>query len=364
VLRVLKEHGAKVLFATHKEWGHESIQPMLDSVGLDWKPMAAARPLRRAMGIRDLVLVARDLIVGWWELIQMIRHFRPTHIHVPNEYQSVYNIPVLAASGVPIVYRLGDAPVETPWFLRELWSRLVVPNVSRFVCVSEYIRGRLLDTGAAPEKVDVIYSYPPARLADRTLVGVPPFEGRTGLYIGQIAEHKGVDLLVESAIEICRARDDVRFLIAGDYTWQNSFAEALIERVESLGLSDRIQFLGFVEDVPGLLAATDIHMCPSVWEEPLSNTVVEAKRSGVPSIVFSSGGLPELIEHEVDGWICDAKTAESLKYALDRMLALPDSALHTMAEEAQASMERLGITKAAFTDAWVEVYQQAAKAGH
>lgn len=357
-LKVLWEQGADVLFATNKEWGHESIQPMLDKIGMAWAPMTVAHPLRRAMTATDVLRVVRDVVVGWWELFRIIRRYRPTHLHVPNEYQSLYNLPVLLLARVPIVYRLGDAPVQTPVFLKELWRHLVMPRVSRFVCVSEYICGLLLDADAPPDKITVIYNYPPERPHDLSaaLIASEPFKGRTVLYVGQLSEDKGVDLLVEAAIALCRERDDVRFLLAGDYTWQNPFAEALMQRVEALGLSERIRFLGYVGDVPGLLRAADLHVCPSVWEEPLSNVVPEAKQAGVPSVVFASGGLPELIAHGEDGWICEAKTAASLQAGIARFLAMPEAELQAVGAAARGSMARLGITAEAFADQWMEVY--------
>jgi glycosyltransferase involved in cell wall biosynthesis len=311
------------------------------------------------MGIRNLALVARDLVVGWWELIQIIRQFRPTHIHVPNEYQSVYNIPVLAASGVPIVYRLGDAPVETPRFLRELWSRLVVPSVSCFVCISEFIKREAIKAGASEEKIRVIYNFPPERpsLPPGERIRVESFAGRTVLYMGQLSEEKGVDLLIEAAVDLCQIRDDVRFLIAGDYTWQNPFAETLIEQVRVLGLSDRIAFMGYVKDIPGLLAVADIHVCPSVWEEPLSNVVPEAKQAGVPSVIFPSGGLPELVAHEQDGYVCREKSAGALREGIEYFLDSDEERLDEAGLAARVSLEQLGITRQVFTEAWREVYE-------
>lgn len=360
VFNALKKRGADALFVTNKGYGHEMIQPELDRLGHRWTTASFPRRFSRGMSLRTWATRLHDTFEGMVEVWKAGRAFKPTHVHAGHMVYFLIMLPAIKLLGVPVVYRLGDAPARHRPLFRFLWRRILIPNVDQFVCVSEYIRKLLIEAGASPEQVRVIYSYPSKRPVDRKPVAVLPFEGRTVLYMGQLTEDKGVDLLVESAIEICRARDDVRFLLAGDYSWQNPFAEALIERVEALGLSDRIQFLGFVEDVPGLLAAADVHVCPSVWEEPLSNTVVEAKRAGVPSVVFPSGGLPELIRTGVDGWICDAKTAASLKHALERMLMLSAVDLSAMGEAAQRSMERLGITERVFAEAWVRVYQQAA----
>lgn len=361
-LKVLAEQGAEVLFVTNKEWGHEAIQPMLDDLGLKWTTMTVARPLRRAMTPSDVLGVARDVVVGWKELYRVVRRFQPTHIHIPNEYQSLYNLPVLLLARRPIVYRLGDAPIQTPPILKNLWSRLFVPRVDAWVCISQYVRERLIEAGAAPQKIRVIYNYPPERPAVSTesCLHVEPFSGRTVVYLGQLTEEKGVGLLVEAAIDLCHAGDDVRFLIAGDYTWQNPYAEALIEQVQALGLSHRIRFMGYVKDVPSLLAAADIHVCPSVWEEPLSNVVPEAKQAGVPSVIFPSGGLPELVTHGVDGYVCRTKTAEALREGLDYFVDMDEEHLNAVGAAASNSLEQLGITAESFKNAWLGVYTDAA----
>jgi glycosyltransferase involved in cell wall biosynthesis len=358
VFNALKQRGVDALFVTNKGYGHEMIQPELDRLGHRWTVASFPPRFSRGMSVGAWKQRLQSTFEGMVEVWRAGRDFRPTHVHVGHMAYFLTMLPAIKLLGVPVVYRIGDAPAQHRPLFEFLWRRVIIPNVDQFVCVSEYIRGLLIDAGAAPEQVRVIYSAPSKRPENREPIAVPPFDGRTFVYMGQLTHDKGVDLLVENALDLCRARPDVRFLLAGDYTYQNPFAEALIERVESEGLADRIQFLGYVEDVPGLLAAADVHICPSVWEEPLSNTVVEAKRSGVPSIVLPSGGLPELIEDGVDGWICDGKSAERLKRALVRSMLLSEADLTTMGEAALASMEKLGINEQAYADAWVSVYQQ------
>ena len=356
VFNALKARGVDALFVTHKEYGHEVIQPELDRLGHRWDVASFPRLFSRGMGFRTWIEHLRTAGQGVADFWRIGQEYEPTHVHVGHEMHFLVMLPAIKFLGVPVVYRLGDAPQQHRSLFRFLWRRVIAPNVDQFVCVSEYIRGLLLDAGAPPEKVRVIYSFPSQRPTDLTPAPVEPFDGRTVLYMGQLSEEKGVDLLVEAAIALCRERADVRFLLAGDYTWQNPFAEGLMRHVEALGLSDRIRFLGYVEDVPGLLAAADLHVCPSVWEEPLSNTVVEAKRAAVPSVVFASGGLPELVVHGEDGWICEAKTAESLRAGIERFLAMPEAELKTAGEAARDSMARLGITEEAFADRWAAVY--------
>lgn len=265
------------------------------------------------MTAADLVRASREVVVGWWGRARMIRRFRPIHIHVLNEYQSLYKLPVLLSSRNTLVYRLGDAPARPLWFSNVLWSWLVAPSMDRFVCISEFVRREAVAARVAPEK----YSYPRERSAPEVPSSAAPSDGTTVAYVGQLSEEKDVGLLVEAALALDQARDDVPFSLAGDYPWQNPFAERLIRQFEEVGCLDRITLLGYVEDIPGLLECADPHVCPSVWEEPLSNVVRGAE---VPSSASPSGRLPELIEHGVDGFVCRAKATEARRKGIESSL--------------------------------------------
>ena len=106
--------------------------------------------------------------------------------------------------------------------------------------------------------------------------------------------------------------------------------------------------------MPSLLGNCELLVAPSIWEEPLGLVVMEAKQAGIPSIVFPSGGLPEMIEHGVDGYICADKTADALEEALRSYLDNPAlSSLHGNA--ARNSLEKLGVEE--FGRRWLSVYE-------
>jgi glycosyltransferase involved in cell wall biosynthesis len=117
-----------------------------------------------------------------------------------------------------------------------------------------------------------------------------------------------------------------------------------------------VHFLGFIENVPDLMRQCHVHVCPSVWEEPYGLVAVEAKSVGLPSIVFPSGGLQELVEHGKNGWITRSKTADELSVALEYYLLNP-----TIAQEhgrhARKSLDALDLEK--FPKRWLDVYTQA-----
>lgn len=378
VFTALKDAGVECLFVTHKTYGHESIQPALDRLGLPWTVATYPRPLRRGMSAREWTGRLRQIVVGNLEFWRVGRRFRPTHIHVCNEGHFAMLLPAVRALGAPVVFRLGDEPRQHRPVFREFWRRVILPSVDRWVAISDYVRGKLLAAGADPQAVRVIYNYPPERrpATSETALGGSagatrgdevlmearhrPFEGRSVVYMGQLTEDKGVGLLVDAALRLCRERTDVRFLIAGDYSWQNPFAEGLMGQVEASGLADRIRFLGYVDDVPALLELAEIHCAPSVREEPLGNVVLEAKKASVPSVVFPSGGLPEMIvEGGADGFVCRTKSVDALTDGLNHYLNLSEGELVSASRAAAASLQRLGIKRGAFKRKWLDVYDDA-----
>jgi glycosyltransferase involved in cell wall biosynthesis len=364
--RAVRSAGAEVLLVTHSQWGHQYIQPFLDGLGLAWTPLAYAYHFRKGMRAVDVLRNGLRLLAASWAFWRIVRAFRPTHIHAANPHYVLSVLPALLLLRTPLVYRLGDEPTEHNRFYRTLWRRFIVPRVQTFVCNSAFIRSRLLATGAPPERVRVILSAPAVRPTQDT-TDLPPdlraehegaaprFAGRTVVFLGQMAPHKGVHLLVEAALALCAERDDVRFLIAGVSTTRDGFVTGLAAQVLQARQTDRIRFLGYVADVDGLLALADIHCAPSVWEEPLANVVLEAKRAGVPSVLFPSGGLPELVTTPgLDAVVCADRTAEALRDGLRSYLGAPDLAPARAA--ARASLEALGATTKQFTRAWSDVY--------
>ncbi|GAB5536480.1 MAG: hypothetical protein Rubg2KO_27290 [Rubricoccaceae bacterium] len=361
VFHAVRSKGVDALFVTHKEFGHEAIQPALDDLKLNWT--VASYPPRWGRGLSLGAIWSRLRVVrrGSRDFLRAAEAYRPTHIHTMNEKYFLDLYPAIRKLKLPMVYRMGDEPrVHHPVY-RAVWKHLIIPRVSQFVANSQFIRQSLLNAGVPDQKVRVIYTYPPDRpepeATDLPEDLLTPFAGRTVTYMGQLSKDKGVDLFVEAALQICSSRSDLRFILAGDYTWKNPFAESLIARVEAAGLSQQIRFIGFISDIDRLLSISDIHCAPSVWAEPLANTVLEAKRAKTPSVIFASGGLPELaVEQGRDAFLCPEKTADALMNGILHFGTMSSGDLEAASQEAFDSLGRLGISREGFAQAWADVY--------
>jgi len=202
----------------------------------------------------------------------------------------------------------------------------------------------------------IIYNYPPERdIARKEFLGLEKNSKIRILYIGQVIPQKGVIQLAEAARELCQKYSNLTFIIAGSLKQDESYTEALIQYIDEAGIQEYFEFFGHVNDIYSLIGKCDIHVMPSIYEESLGNVLVEAKSVGVPSVIFPVGGSPELIEHEVDGYVC--KSIDSSALAEGIAFFLSDRIRMKAGSAAKASLHKLGITREAFIRAWRDVYK-------
>ena len=167
----------------------------------------------------------------------------------------------------------------------------VVDRADAFVCVSEKLRGQLVD--AFPQHAAKIQVVPNV-VAIEQLPQRP--EAVTGLnrwiYVGKVAAGKGVPELVEAFAAVAKEEPALRLTILGS----GPLLEPLRERAAQLGRADRIAFPGAVppQRVFEFLHAHDLLVHPSK-SETFGMTVVEAVGSGMPVLVTRCGGPQETL---------------------------------------------------------------------
>ncbi len=356
VLETLKAAGCEVLAVVEDHPGFPAMPDELTrrQIGFVRAPTCG----RRIEGYLLHFLFRNPMLflAGNWKIYRLIREFSPSHIHIPNPFAFLNCIFALKFSGVPVVYRIGDQPATHNWFWRWLWRRIVA-RVDQFAANSRFIAGKVEMLGAPSERITVIYNAPPARERGPE-PGRLPDNTQHLLFIGQLSPHKGVDRLVEAFRNLSPGYPRARLTVIGRISeWQgDDWARALRDRtLADSVLADRVNFIGETEDIFAYLASAAVLVVPSVCEEALPNVAVEAKAAARPSVVFPRGGLPELIEHGVDGYICRDVSVNALAEGLRYYLDDPDRTL-THGRAAFESMDRLGINR--FAKNWLKVYER------
>jgi len=207
-------------------------------------------------------------------------------------------------AGVPwVVGGVRVAEREKRWHL--VIERLTMPLSSGVVCVSEGVAqdlrrrtrwplGRMTVIPNAVELAPIDRAEPTPRAA----LDVPE-SAHLALFVGRITRQKDVASLIEAAEVVARDRPDWYLAIAGE----GPSRERLEARTRANPLlGRRVRWLGFRQDVPGLLKAADLLVLPSRWEG-MPNVVLEAMAAGRPVVATRVEGCEELIVEGETGWL-------------------------------------------------------------
>lgn len=142
-------------------------------------------------------------------------------------------------------------------------------------------------------------------------------------FIGQIKKIKGMDLFIQLARELSVRRSKLTFLIAGKcredpgaYTEQELFAE--------MGETPNIHYLGRREDVENIYHTSDILVMPSRWDEPFGLVNIEAGACRKPIVSTRVGGIPEIIDDGVNGFLVERDDLAGLLNRVMRLIDNPD----------------------------------------
>ena len=321
VLRVLRERGAAVHCVVNS-WENHRIVALARricatwSTGFHWYRLDrhTRNPFRWAQMGWDMARTSLGLL-------RDARRARATHVLVPEFGSALRNAPallLLRALGVVVILRVANHPNPGP-FYRFIWRHALPPLVDHFVANSRFSAGRLLEAGVPERKLATIRNavaerpVPPGTDADAVaLVNSRP----TILCVGQIAPFKGTHLVVEAALRLLESGHDIQAVIVGPVPgWPPEhvdYMRAMRERVAAAGAGDRVHFVGERENVLAIMRAAYLLAAPIVQEETFGNVALEAASVGLPVVAFARGGLVELVEHGVTGYLCAEPTLDEL----------------------------------------------------
>jgi glycosyltransferase involved in cell wall biosynthesis len=217
-----------------------------------------------------------------------------------------------------------------------------ISMAGRVIAVSgaaaEFIE-RFMDSGKAiviPNGVDVERFHDP-RPVPKGVFDLTRLEHPMVFSAGRLAFRKGFHLLLEAMPRVLSVNPGARLYVAG----KGAMAGFLSMLVESLDLKDEVKLLGFVpEDVlPWLYRSCDVFALPSVAAESFGITLIEAMAAGRPVVASRIGGVPEIIDDGVDGFLFEPWDSRGLSEAVNKLLGDPGLAAemgrraHAVAEE-------------------------------
>ncbi|MGW4870132.1 glycosyltransferase [Streptomyces chartreusis] len=225
---------------------------------------------------------------------------------------------------------------------RRWWS-----GVERFLCISAAQRDVLVRAGMPAERLVVKHNFVP-----------DPEDRRSGtgehvLYLGRLAEAKGVRLLMTAWDELAAAGGvGVPLVIAGTGPLEQEVTAWAAGR-------DDVRYVGLYDtaECRKAIARSVAVVAPSTWLEAFGLVVVEAMAAGVPVVAAGHGAFVELVEDGVTGLLHRPGEPGSLASCIRRIAAGPDRN-REMGRAARRRYE-LGFSPAVGLERLVEEYRTA-----
>jgi glycosyltransferase involved in cell wall biosynthesis len=255
-----------------------------------------------------------------WQILapmvaERIRAFKPDVLHSNNLSGLTTAIWRVAAQlGVPVLHTLHDYYLTCP-----RCSRFAKGHSCKHTCTScallTYHRKRATQwlsavVGVSERVLSIhtdmgMFAETPIRTVIRNASTAPPggpyprplcTDEVTFGFIGRLTEEKGIENLMRALATL--PRDRMRMLIAGRVSDQDQ------RRLRALAPEARVEFMGFVSP-DDFYRQIDVVIAPSIWHDPGPLVVADAKAAGRPLLGTRFGGMPEVIEDGVTGWLTE-----------------------------------------------------------
>ncbi len=193
------------------------------------------------------------------------------------------------------------------------------------ICVSDYVRRRLVEQGLIPADAVVIHNgvdlsvFSPSRPA-RTFCEAATV---SCLVAGRIVPEKGIHTVIDAFAQLRDRSDLFRLTILGDGPQQ--YVAELRAKVQAGDLQDMVRFQPPVprHEMPQILDQYDVLLLPSEYAEPIARSMQEAMAMGLLAIGTTTGGSGELLVHEETGLAFAAGDPASLAQQLVRVVEEP-----------------------------------------
>jgi glycosyltransferase involved in cell wall biosynthesis len=253
-------------------------------------------------------------------------------VHACDRYANIFALPAAAFAAVPV--RIGSRrelrpPGATGPHL--IAQRCAYATAHRIVANSRSAAERLRYERIPASKIAVIANG----IDLERYAAAPPREmRRTVATVANLRPGKGHDVLLRAASLVLRVIPDARFRIVGDGPLRGDLERLSAES----GLADAVQFLGYREDVPAVLADSDLFAFPSLTDA-FPNGLIEGMAAGLPAVASGIEGIAELIDTGTNGLLVPPHDASALAGALIDLMQHPARAA-MLGDAARRTIER------------------------
>jgi glycosyltransferase involved in cell wall biosynthesis len=272
---------------------------------------------------------------------QIVERFQPDIVHVNSSSLAAAAIGARQA-GAPVVWHIREPLARGYLGLRRAWLRRAIDRTAaRVVAISEHDAAQLHPS----DRVRVIHNFVDLTHFDRNLsgegvraeLGIPP-GAKVVAMLGGVSPPKGTLTFVQALPLVHAVHPNIRFLVAGPSprTLAGGGAKGLTKRLLGVDAYQRrvlralaqidaegtLTFTGVRQDIPNVLAASDVLIFPSTVAH-FARPVIEAAAMAKPAIASDLGGPAELIADGETGLLVPPKDPIALAKAIIDLLDNP-----------------------------------------
>jgi glycosyltransferase involved in cell wall biosynthesis len=240
------------------------------------------------------------------------------------------------------------------WLFRSMLGlrNRILMHADAFVAISTAVAAELTAEGVdasaikmIPNSVDACRFSPVTPHEKETLrrkLGLP-LGDRIVIYTGRLVSYKGLPLLLDVWQAIQEQNDHVQLLLVGSGGLDIHNCEAELRAyVEDNGMRASVRFTGSVDNVQELLQAADIFVLPTE-NEAFGISLIEAMACGLPVISTSVGGVTDILEHRLNGFVVQPGDHHQLREALATLLTDSDLSARLGCAARRTVQEKYGV---------------------
>lgn len=276
----------------------------------------------RSMGINVEVVKTGSVFADIKRVIRIIRDEGYQIVHSHGAKANMFTLAVKKFTGLPTVTTVhSDYKLD---YMHSIAKRLTFGSINSvalrhidyYIGVSGNFKRMLIDRNFNPDNIFTLYNgmdfskslktCSRKELSEKYRLDLADNDIIVGI-AARLYPVKGIDTLINAAKLVLEKNPSVKFLIGGD----GEDRKALEKQAASLGISQGVFFLGWLDDPYELMSNVDISVLTSI-SESFPYSILEGAKFGKATISSNVGGIPDLIENGVNGYLFNPGDYEKL----------------------------------------------------
>jgi glycosyltransferase involved in cell wall biosynthesis len=206
-------------------------------------------------------------------------------------------------------------------------SRLFAKRLAAIICISVSVRDNLARQGIGTGRLAIIHNgLDPEKIS--ASIGAKEIKQRYGVpndapvigIVGNLKDWKGQEVVVRAVARLRESWPELRCLLVGDSEVDLAYTNRLRTLTAESELHKNIIFTGYQSNVADFLNAMDIVVHASILPEPFGRVLLEGMVMRKPVVGSNGGAVPEIVQHDLTGYLFEPGDHEALANCLARLL--------------------------------------------